>query len=46
MIEETNIMRNPALRIKLVDGSEIHLDRRKSIIKAILIYSHEKIYKD
>ena len=43
MIEETNIMRNPALRIKLVNDSEIHLDKRKSIIKAIEKYSQGNI---
>lgn len=39
IIEETKIMKNPALRIKLVNGSEFHLDKRKSIIKAIEKYS-------
>ena len=39
-IEETGVMRNPALRIKLDNGSEIHLDKRKSIIRII-----EKWYK-
>jgi len=38
-IEEANIMRNPAIRIKLIDGSEIHLDRRKRIIEVIKRYS-------
>ena len=33
IIEEANIMRNPAIRIKTINGSEIHLDRRKKIIK-------------
>lgn len=44
-IEEANIMRNPALRIKAFDGSEIHLDKRKQIVKAIEIYSQNKIIK-
>ena len=43
IIEEANIMKNPAIRIKLTDGAEIHLDKRKSIIKAIEIYSQKKI---
>ena len=43
IIEEANIMKNPAIRIKLTDGSEIHLDKRKSIIKVIEIYSQKKI---
>lgn len=45
VIEEANIMKNPAIRIKIADGSEIHLDKRKSIIKAIEIYSQKKIVK-
>ena len=44
-IEEANIMRNPALRIKAFDGSEIHLDSRKNIVKVIEIYSKKKIVK-
>ena len=44
-IEEANIMRNPALRIKAFDGTEIHLDKRKQIVKAIEIYSQNKIIK-
>lgn len=44
-IEEANIMRNPALRIKAFDGNEIHLDNRKNIIKVIEIYSKKKIVK-
>ncbi len=32
-------MRNPTIRIKLIDGSEIHLDRRKRIIEVIKKYS-------
>lgn len=44
-IEETNIMRNPALRIKAFNGTEIHLDKRKQIVKAIEIYSQNKIIK-
>ncbi len=43
IIEEANIMKNPALRIKLVNSSEIHLDKRKSIINAIEKYSQLQI---
>ena len=43
IIEEANIMKNPAIRIKTFDGSEIHLDRRKNIIK--VIEKHSKIVK-
>ena len=42
-IEEVNIMRNPALKIKAFAGREIHLDKRKQIVKAIEIYSQNKI---
>ena len=42
-IEETNFMKNPAIMIKLIDGSEIYLDRRKSIIILIEIYSQKKM---
>lgn len=45
IIEEANIMRNPAIRIKTINGSEIHLDRRKKIIKVIEKYSHILIEK-
>ena len=45
IIEEANIMRNPAIRIKTINGSEIHLDRRKKIIKVIEKYSHIIIEK-
>lgn len=45
IIEEANIMRNPAIRIKTINGSEIHLDRRKKIIKVIEKYSHIIIVK-
>ena len=45
IIEEANIMRNPALKIKAFDGTEIHLDKRKQIVKAIEIYSQNKIIK-
>ena len=45
IIEEANIMKNPAIRIKNVDGTEIHLDKRKSIIKALEKYSKKKIIK-
>ena len=44
-IEEANIMRNSALRIKAFDGNEIHLDKRKQIVKAIKIYSQKEIIK-
>ena len=43
IIEEANIMKNPAIRIKNVDGTEIHLDKRKSIIQALEKYSKKKI---
>ena len=39
-IEDANIMKNPAIRIKLFNGSEIHLDKRKSIIAAIELCSN------
>ncbi len=42
-IDEANIMRNPALRIKAFDGTEIHLDKRKKIVKAIEVYAQNKI---
>ena len=42
IIEEANIMRNPAIRIKALNGTEIHLDKRKKIIKAIEIYYQKK----
>lgn len=29
IIEEANIMRNPAIRIKALNGAQIHLDKRK-----------------
>ena len=45
IIEEANIMRNPALKIKAFDGTEIHLDKRKQIVKAIEIYLQNKIIK-
>ncbi len=45
IIEAANIMRNPAIRIKTINGSEIHLDRRKKIIKVIEKYSHVIIEK-
>lgn len=45
IIEEANIMKNPAIRIKNIDGSEIHLDKRKSIIQALEKYSKKKIIK-
>lgn len=44
-IEEANIMKNPALRIKLFNGSEIHLDNRKKIVNAIEKYSNKEIVK-
>lgn len=45
IIEEANIMKNPAIRIKNVDGTEIHLDKRKSIIQVLEKYSKKKIIK-
>lgn len=45
IIEEANIMKNPAIRIKTLNGTEIHLDKRKKIIKVIEIYSQKKIVK-
>lgn len=42
-IERTNYMRNPALEIKLLNDSKIHLDDRKSIRKSIAIYSKDII---
>ena len=44
-IEESNIMRNPALIIKTFNGNKIYLDKRKKIIKLIEIYSQKKIVK-
>jgi len=38
-------MKNPAIRIKNIDGTEIHLDKRKSIIQALEKYSKKKIIK-
>ena len=43
--EEDNIMKNPAINIKNIDGTEIHLDKRKSIIQALEKYSKKKIIK-
>lgn len=45
VIEEANILKNPAIRIKNIDGTEIHLDKRKSIIQALEKYSKKKIIK-
>ena len=45
IIEQANIMKNPAIRIKNIDGTEIHLDKRKSIIQALEKYSKKKIIK-
>ena len=45
IIEEANIMRNPAIRIKALNGTQIHLDKRKKIIKVIEIYFQKKIVK-
>lgn len=42
-IENTNIMRNPAIRIKTFNGNEIHLDKRKKIIELSERYSQNKI---
>lgn len=45
IIEEANIMRNPAIRIKALNGTQIHLDKRKKIINVIEIYFQKKIVK-
>ena len=45
-IELTNVNRNPAIEIMLLDGSQFYLDQRKSIIKAIEAYSQKKIGKE
>ena len=45
IIEEANIMKNPAIRIKNIDGTEIHLDKRKSVIQALEKYSKKRIIK-
>ena len=45
IIEEANIMRNPAIRIRALNGAQIHLDKRKKIIKVIEIYFQKKIVK-
>ena len=45
IIEEANIMKNPTIRIKNIDGTEIYLDKRKSIIQALEKYSEKKIKK-
>ena len=45
IMDEANIMKNPAIRIKNIDGTEIHLDKRKSIIQALEKYSKKKIIK-
>ena len=45
IIEEANIMKNPAIRIKNIDGTEIYLDKRKSIIQALEKYTKKKIIK-
>lgn len=45
IIEEANIMRNPAIRIKTFNGIEIHLDKRKNIIKLIEKYLQKEIVK-
>ena len=39
IIEEVDIMRNPAIKIKIKDGTEINLDKRKSIIDLLNKYS-------
>ena len=38
-------MRNPAIRLRAFNGAEIHLDKRKKIIKLIEKYSQKKIVK-
>ena len=45
IMEEANIMKNPAIRIKNIDRTEIHLNKRKSIIQALEKYSKKKIIK-
>ena len=45
VIKEANYMRSPAIRIKNIDGTEIYLDKRKSIIQALEKYSEKKIKK-
>lgn len=43
IIEVTSIMKIPAIKIKTFDNREIHLDKRKKIIKLIELYSNKKI---
>ena len=38
-------MKNPAIRIKNIDGTEIHPDKRKTLIQALEKYSKKKIIK-
>ena len=45
VIEEDYFMKCPAIRIINIDGTEIHLDKRKSIIQALEKYSKKKIIK-
>ena len=44
-IQESWHMRNPALKITLVNDNEIYLEKRKSILRAIEYYSDIKIEK-
>jgi len=38
IIEEAYIMKNPAIKIKIMDGTEINLDKRKSIMDLLVKY--------
>lgn len=44
-ITVTNTMKNPAIQITQLNGSKIHLDERKSIIKVIELYYNERVVK-
>ena len=44
-VEKSNFYINPLLRIKLVNGSKLRLDKRKSIINAIKKYSQKNLFK-
>ena len=46
LIEEKNIMRNPALNVKLINGTEIHLDKRKCIVKAIEMHKEIVLFNN
>ena len=43
IIEEAYIMKNPAIKIKIMDGTEINLDKRKSIMDLLIKYKKGKI---